>query len=239
LTFWGALLLYVRPTQFIKKEILDHTVTEPAQNIPRLLNELGYEGDPTYISPGTLWGMNNAVLWVPKNRETPAPTDEQLSNQQTIISEPDGLALIPPGMSLSRLIEETLNTNFSTTDLDYLAYNLERALVEGLEAAESFTMEAENSIIRVEIKGSIFNDIIKETINDEKKLKIGDILNSAIASILARTTRKPVTIESIQVNKETVASTFKLLEEPSEENEAEETEEMVEESEDEQNLEPT
>jgi hypothetical protein len=210
LTFWGALLLYVRPTQFIKKEILDHSVTEPAQNITRLLTELEYEGDPIYISPGTLWGMNNTVLWIPKNRETPAPTDEQLSNQQTIISEPDGLVFIPPGMSLSRLIEETLNTNFSTTDLDYLAFNLERALVEGLEMAESFTMETDNPMIRVEIKGSIFNDLIRESISDERNHKIGDTLNSAIASILARTTRKPVTIESIEINKETVKTTFKL-----------------------------
>lgn len=212
LTFWGALLLYVRPTQFIKKEILDHSVTEPHQNLARLLRELDYVGTPTYISPGTLWGMNNTVLWIPKEDGEPAPSDEQLSGGQISLLKPLGLVLTPPGQALSSLIEGELNTSFARVDLDYLAFNLEKAFVEGLEIAESFIMETLSPLVRVEVKGNIFSELVTRTMAEGENTGIGDTFHSAVASILARTTRHPVTIESIEVDgkNRTVTSTYRL-----------------------------
>jgi hypothetical protein len=115
LVFWGALLLYVRPTEFIRKEVLD-SISE-AQNIPHLVSELGYTGTLQYISPGTLWGLNNTVIWIPEKEETEQPSDEALSNQKTVIMEPKGLVLTPPGQGLSRLLEEELSTNFARVDM--------------------------------------------------------------------------------------------------------------------------
>jgi len=213
LTFWGALLLYIRPTRFIRKEILD-TTTQPLETYHKLIEELGYEGTPQHISPSTLWGLRNTVIYIPKSDNTPKPTDEQLSADETLIHNPQALKLTPPGQSLSRLIEEELKTNFSTIDLEYLKYNLEKALVEGLEIAEAFQMEPSESTVHVEMKGSIFYDTIKKQIESKKQQQIGDPLNSAIACILARSTRKPVIIENIQTEPRgrTIKTDFKLLE---------------------------
>ncbi|MFX0208625.1 MAG: hypothetical protein ACFFDT_21770 [Candidatus Hodarchaeota archaeon] len=213
LSFWGALLLYIRPTRFIRKEILD-TITEPLVSYHKLVEELGYEGTPRHISPSTLWGLRNTVLYIPKLNHTITHTNEQLSSDDIVIDNPRAIKLNPPGQSLSRLIEEELKTNFSTVDLEYLQYNLEKALVEGLEIMETFQMELNESTVHVEMKDAIFYETIKGQIESKKQQKIGDPLNSAIACILARSTRKPVVIENIQTEprEKTIKTDFKLLE---------------------------
>jgi len=213
LTFWGALLLYIRPTRFIRKEILD-TTTEYLEAYHKLIEELGYEGTPQHISPSTLWGLRNTVIYIPKSDNTPKPTDEQLSVDEIIINNSQALKLTPQGQSLSKLIEEELKTNFSTIDLEYLQYNLEKALVEGFEIAESFQMEPSESTVHVEMKGAIFYDTIQKQSESKKQQQIGDPLNSAIACILARSTRKPVIIENVQTEprERTIKTDFKLLE---------------------------
>jgi len=213
LTFWGALLLYIRPTRFIRKEILDTTITEPLDSYHKLIEELGYTGTPQHISPSTLWGLRNTVIYIPKSNQTQTPTDEQLSNEKVLINNSHAIKLTPPGQGLSRLIENELKTNFSTVDLEYLQYNLEKALVEGLEIAEAFQMEPTESTVQVEIKGTIFHKTIQQLNENEKKQHIGDPLNSAIACILARSTRRPVIIENIQIEprEKTIKTDFKLL----------------------------
>lgn len=211
LIFWGALLLYIRPTRFIRKEILDTTITEPLDSYHKLIEELGYAGTPQYISPSTLWGLRNTVIYIPKSNQTQTPTDEQLSNEEVLIKNPHAIKLTPPGQGLFRLIENELKTNFSTVDLEYLQYNLEKALVEGLEIAEAFQMEPTESTVHVEIKGTVFHKTIQEL--NKTKQHIGDPLNSAIACILARSTRRPVIIENIQIEprEKTIKTDFKLL----------------------------
>ena len=212
LTFWGALLLYIRPTRFIRKEILDAT-TKPLESYNRLIEELGYEGTPQHISPSTLWGLRNTVIYIPKSDNTPKPTDEQLSNNEALIENPQAIKITPPGQNLSRLIEDELKTNFSTVDLEYLQYNLEKALVEGLEIAEAFQMEPMESTVHTEIKGAIFYEAIREQIESKIPHQTGDPLNSAIACIIARSTRKPVVIENIQIDpkNKTIKTDYKIL----------------------------
>ena len=206
LTFWGALLLYIRPTQFIKKEILDATI-KPPQSTHNLAKELGYNGTPTYISPGTLRGLRTATVLIPKTDSSRLPSDERLSQERIIMEDPPALKLIPPGLGLHRLIEEELRTNFSTVDLDYLRVNLERALVEGLEIAESFEMEVGGSAVAVSLRGSIF-DNSSEELGGESVVQVGDPLSSALACILARSTRNRITIE--QVVKDTADNTTRI-----------------------------
>ncbi len=213
LTFWGALLLYIRPTRFIRKEILDTTITEPLDSYHKLIEELGYEGTPQHISPSTLWGLRNTVIYIPKSNQTQTPTDEQLSTNETLIENPQAIKITPPGQYLSGLIEDKLKTNFSRVDIEYLQYNLEKAIVEDLEIAEAFQMEHMESTVHTEIKGAIFYEAIREQIESKKLQQTGDPLNSAIACILARSTRKPVIIENIQIDpkEKTIKTDYKIL----------------------------
>jgi len=198
LTFWGALLFYIRPTRFIRKEILDSTVVEPLKYVYKILDELEFRGKPRYISPGTLRGIRSASVYIPKSDPFPTLSDEELSHEEAFLTNPSAVKVTPPGLGLSWLLEDELKTNFSTVDLGYLPHNLEKALVEGLEIAETFEIEVSGPIVQVEIRGSIFDEINEELEKFDAQLRIGDPLTSAIACILARSTRRPIIIEKIE-----------------------------------------
>lgn len=117
LTFWGALLFYIRPTRFIKKELLDSTIIDPIQNIHKLLDELEFNGTPIYISPGTLRGLLSSTVFIPKTDQYSIPSDDQLSQEEAFLKNLQGIKLTPPGLGLSKLLEKELKTNFSTVDL--------------------------------------------------------------------------------------------------------------------------
>ncbi|MFX0136247.1 MAG: hypothetical protein ACFFDN_21585 [Candidatus Hodarchaeota archaeon] len=214
LTFWGALFLYLRPTSFIRKEILDAITTERLSHYMKILEELGYKGTPKYVFPSTLWGLRNTVIYIPKSDNLTKPTDDQLSSDRVFIDNPKAIKLIPPGQCLSRLIEEEMKTNFSTVNLDYLKHNLEKVLVEGLEIANSFQMEISESKIHVEIKGTVFDQVLQGTNETKKEGYIGDPLNSAIACILLRSIRHPIIIEDIyfEPKGKIVKTNFKIIE---------------------------
>jgi hypothetical protein len=213
LTFWGALLLYIRPTQFVRKNVLDSIIIEPLQNTSRLLNDMEFNGKHIYISSPTLHGLRNVVLYIPKSGGTRIPSIERLSETGVLMENPLAVKLNPPGHRLSRLLEEELKTNFSTVDLAYLQYTLEKAFVEGLEIAEFFKMVVKDTTIHVEVGGNIFYELLEEFEEDLGEICICDPLSSALACILARSTHKPVVIERvdlISVDRKTITE-FKLL----------------------------
>jgi hypothetical protein len=203
LTFWGALLLYVRPTEFVRKEVLGSLV-DYNENLVRIADDLDYTGTPLYISPGSLWGLSNTVLWVPRNDTRQIPSDDELSSQRAVLEDPPGLVFKPQGQDLSRLLEEELGTSFARVDMDYLRFNLEKALVEGLEIAEGFTIEQENRRVKATVKGSIFNKAM------QGGARLSDPLSSAVASILARTTRRPVEILSVEASDDEIVTTYRI-----------------------------
>ena len=216
LIFIGGLLFYISPTQFIKKTILDSTITETLKHNHRLLKELDYQGKPTYISPSTILGFTEAKLYIPKTNETPPPTDEQLTDNRILLDNPDAIKLTPPGDGLHKLIEQELKTDFSTSTTAYLQNNLEKALVEGLEIAESLELEIDDTTAVATTRNNIFQNITEE-LNETDQI-IGDPLTSAIACIIARSTRKPITIESIdtEAKDKIVKATFRIHDTPGE-----------------------
>ena len=199
--FWGVLLLYIRPTDLIRKEILDFTVVKPLKQIHKILDELEYNGTPRYVSPSTLLGLETINVYVPKSNNYSKSSDEQIVQEKTFINSPPMVKLTPSGLDLSMLLQDDLKTDFSAVDLTYLQENLEKALVEGLQIAEAFQMEVSDSTVLVEIRGTIFDKIIEELNDLESNRHLGDPLSSAIACILARSTRQAIIIEEIQIDK--------------------------------------
>ena len=214
LIFIGAVLFYVTPTQFIMKSILDSTLTETLKQNHRLLKELEYMGKPTYVSPSTLFGFQEAILYIPKSDQTPPPTNEKLTANKIHINNPDAIKITPPGDGLHKLIEKELRTDFSTSTTDYLQYNLEQAIVEGLEITESLDLEITETTAQATTKNNIFQKIVEE-LNETDQI-IGDPLTSALACIIARSTRKPITIESINIEAEYVKANFRIHDTPGE-----------------------
>ena len=162
LVFIGALLFYISPTRFIRKTILDSTITQNLKQNHQLIRELGYQGKPTYVSPSTILGFKEAKLYVKKSTQSPPPTNQQLTFDNVFIDNPASIKLTPPGDGLHKLIENELRTDFSTTNPAKPQSNLEQAIVEGLEIAESFELEFTESTASATTKNNIFEKIIEE-----------------------------------------------------------------------------
>jgi hypothetical protein len=200
LIFWGGLFFYIRPIQFIRKDILDASIIESQNFQQKILNELGYNGIPMYVSPGSsVAGLRIVKVYIiPQNGSSIKPSYDGLSEEEKIISN-STVSFTPPGHILHRLIEEELKTNFSIVEMEHLPFNLRKSIVEGLELSENFDMEITNTKIYVNMKGNIFTEAI---IALGENRKIGDPLTSALACILARVTRQQITIEKLEADLE-------------------------------------
>jgi len=200
LLFWGAIILYVSPDEYVRKRILDVSVIESIFFIDKILKELKYSGDPLYISPKSLWGLRNSTIIVPKNELHQIPSDDLMSNEDISILEDGVIKVNPPGLGLSKYIEDEMKIDFSSTDLMNLQSNLGNMLVNDLGLVKTFQISISERLISIEMTESLFFEILSDLIKFDNLKHIGGPLVSALACIVARSTRKPVFIQDISVN---------------------------------------
>lgn len=245
LTFWGSLLLYIQPERHVRQTLLEHTVTPALKNLDQIMEEFKYEGQPVYLPPKYFKAFGATKVYIPKTKDAilPAPQEIQEKEDKTFLKNPDAILITPPGLSLSKLFEDTLQTTFTKVDLEYLQRNLPKLLIEDLEIAEHLEIQAEyhkvaqkltnsisliqleNNTIQAKIKGSVYHEVGEKTQNLPHIYHgIGCPLSSAIACALTKATGNPITIQKIQLQKDqrTTEAHYKILEaiEPEEPTEA-------------------
>ena len=216
LTFWGALLLYLKHERYVKSRLLDSTALSSLENLSKIIKELDYKGRPVYLPPKYLRDFKSGIVYIPKKEEVEIPPVEEVSEEKTFSKNPQGILLTPPGLSLANLFEKELGTDFVRTDLSYLQKNMPKLFIENLEIAQDLQIEKQGSIVNIKITESVYKDFCSET----RKLQnicgsIGCPLCSAIACALARATGKPITIEKDETSKDNKAITiqYRILEE--------------------------
>jgi len=210
ITFWGAILNYIRSDDYVKESLLNATATPVLLTLNQTLNELEYNGKPVYLPPMYLNNPDESKIYIPKSTDAKLPTPEQIQTLENQHPSRDskGLLLTPPGADLAALFEKTLGITFTRTDLNYLLKNMPNLMVEGLEIATDFEINEEtanpaatNSTptqhqrrlakIRVGITDSIYQETSRETEQMAKiRGNIGCPLTSAIACALAKSTGK-------------------------------------------------
>jgi len=219
LTFWGALLLYIRSENYVKRNLLNSTTLPTLTNLNQILTELGYQGNAIYLPPKYFKDPETSKIFISKRKSTNLPTPEEIRQEEDkiLLKNAEGALIIPPGLSLSKLFEKTLGTSFTKVDLEYLQQNLPKLFIEDLEIAENLEIQTKPSktakkindsasviqvkynIIHVKITNSVYKDMCKEA----RKLPriCGDIgcpICSAIACSIAKASGKPVTIEKTE-----------------------------------------
>jgi len=216
LTFWGALLLFLKPTKLVKADLLNSTIISSLKTINQIISNSNSQGKAIYLPPKYLKNIKGATVFIPAKKETILPSTEEIAEEKIFLENPNGMCITPPGLGLTNLFEKELKTNFLTTDITYLQNNLPKLFIEDLEIAENFEMNTENSIIHVKITETIYKNICKET----RKLSnicnsIGCPLCSSIAIALTRATGKPVTIEKTEISGDgkTIEAYYRIIEE--------------------------
>jgi len=214
LTFWGALLLYITPVRYVRKDLLSSSLISSLSAMDALLNELDYQGNGIYMPPATLKEIRGGAVFVPATNSTDIPSSEELAEGKVILKNPNGIRLVPPGLQITNLLETEMKTEFTKVDLDYLQNNLAKALIEDLETVEDFEMETNNNTVHIKMTRPIYADLYKQEKLQNVCQRVGCPLCSAIAIILTRTTGKPTRIQKIQFNKEEniVEADYQILE---------------------------
>ena len=236
LIFWGALLLYIKPEQNVSKTLLEATLSPSLTTLNEMIQDLGYKGEATYLPPKYFANPDTTKIYISKYKHTSLPTPELIQpyENQIVTRTTQGLLITPPGIQLSRLMEESLGTAFIKTSLKDLEQKLPKVLIEDLEITQNLDIEEENSptntkensaasyidtgkiTIHAKITKPIYRNMFKDAEESSQTTStIGDPVCSAIAVALAKATGKPVRITKTSSSEDgnTINVTYEINEE--------------------------
>jgi hypothetical protein len=209
--FWGALLLFIKPQHYVRSDLMDSTALSSLKTIDRVMTDLGYYEKGIYIPGGN---PERVVVFVPAEPFGRVPTISEVEGQ-TFIEDPKGIAMIPPGIALANMIEKHLDIDLTKCSLETLRERLPKLLVEDLEIAQDFEMQANGAEVRLRFSESIYYDFCHE-IRDSTRVcaGLGCPMCSAMACVLAISTGKPVSLEGDKYSADgkTIESTYHILE---------------------------
>jgi len=197
LTFWGALILFIKPTKYVRRELLNHTTTSSLSTLNKIISELNYRGKAIYLPPKHLKSLKGGIIFIPKEDKVVVPKVEELIEEKFFLKNPGGLCLTSPGLGLMALYEEELGVDFSKVDINYLQNNLPKLFIEGLEILEDFEMTLNGNMINVKMTGSVFKDFCKNEGSINTCKTIGCPLCGSIACLLTKVLGKTLIIEEI------------------------------------------
>ena len=215
LAFWGALFLYLKPSKYVRLELLTSSSSSSLINIERMLTNAGSDLKGIYLPPKRLEDYTSSLIFIPKTANQPLPTTASTNTTITESQNPLGLFITPPGLALSKLFEKHLGKSFTETKIEDL-HTLLPKLFEELEITKNITIDIENDTVTVQMQNHIFEEVCDETRKLERTYEtVGCPLASALACVLAKTTGKPITIEddNLTSDKTTVVK-YKIMEDP-------------------------
>jgi hypothetical protein len=235
LIFWGAILLYVKPEEYARKTLMEAALSPSLITLNQMIQELGYKGDATYLPPKYFTNPETTKICISKYKHTNLPTPELIQpyENQPVTRTTQGLLITPPGIQLSKLLEESLGTSFIKTDLKNLQQKLPKLIIEDLEIAENLEIQEENNpterkedpaalgtqmkntTIHAKITRPIYGNMLKNT-DDSSQLasSITCPVCSAIAIAITKATGKPVRIIDTKSSEDgnVIETTFEIIE---------------------------
>jgi hypothetical protein len=201
LTFWGALLSYIKTEEYIKKTLLDATALPQLTTLNQLLQDLDFKGKAVYLPPKYFKNPETTKIYITEQENWNLPQPEQIQEDEDkfLIENNDHTHILftPIGTELAKLMEKTLGTSFTRIDIDYLQRNLPKALIEDLEIAQNLEIEIKENIVNVKIENTVYKNLCYE-FNNLSRLydTVGCPISSAIACALVKATGKPIIIEN-------------------------------------------
>lgn len=203
LTFWGILLLYIKPTKYVRASLLESTALSSLEAINQIITNLNYKGKAIYLPPKYLKTPKGGTVFIPSKKEFSIPPAEEIAQENVFLENPQGMCLTPPGLDLANLYEKELGKDFADVDLSYLQNNLPKLLIDDLEIAEDLEISTEDNMIKMRTTESIYKK------SSSICNSMGCPLCSSIAIAISRATRKPVIIEKTSVSEsDKIAETY-------------------------------
>ena len=210
LTFWGALLLFIRPRHYVRSDLMDSTALSSLTTIDRMITSLGYTQKGVYIPVDN---AEKAVVFIPAQPLKKIPNLD-LVGKQTFLKDPEGIAMVPPGLALANLFERELKVKFSDWSLEKMVEQLPRLLIENLEMVQDCTIKIDGDKVDFTFVESVYSEFCSR-LRDSTKVcsSLGCPMCSAMACVLAEVTHRPVEFDKDKYTTDggTVESSYHLL----------------------------
>jgi len=210
LTFWGALLLFIRPRRYVRSDLMDSTALSSLAAIDRVITNLGYTQKGVYIPVSN---PQKAVVFIPSQPLKNMPKMEQVEGQ-TFVKDPDGIAMVPPGLSLANLFERELGVKFSEWSLQEMQERLPKLLVEDLEMVQECTIKVDGDHVSFRFVESVYSEFCSKLRSSTNVCSsLGCPMCSAMACVLAEVSHRPVEFDKDKYSTDggTVESSYLLL----------------------------
>jgi hypothetical protein len=237
LVFWGIILTYIQTNEYVERKIFDSTATTLLITLNETLETLEFKGKAIYLPPKYLSDPETTKIYIPRQDTEALPTPDTIQKlaMQPSHRNSEGVLITPPAAKLVKLFETAIGTSFLNTSLLDLQKRLPKALIEDLEVVTDFEIKlfvskeneqpakqvypisgagarARSERIRVKFITTTFKNTFKQTAQlSAIHANIGCPLTSALASALAKTTGKPVIIESEQISEDGVRTQVDYL----------------------------
>jgi hypothetical protein len=210
LTFWGALLLFIRPRHYVRSDLMDSTALSSLTTIDRVITSLGYTQKGVYIPVDN---AEKAVVFIPAQPLKKIPNLD-LVGKQTFLKDPEGIAMVPPGLALANLFERELKVKFSDWSLEKMVEQLPRLLIENLEMVQDCTIKIDGDKVNFTFVESVYSEFCNKLRSTTKVCSsLGCPMCSAMACVLAEVTHRPVEFDKDKYTTDggTVESSYHLL----------------------------
>ncbi|MGA8857566.1 MAG: hypothetical protein WB643_10420 [Candidatus Bathyarchaeia archaeon] len=210
LTFWGALMFFIQPSNYVRSDLMSVTAISSLKTIDKMILGMGYQEKGVYLP-----GKDQAVVFVPSEPFSMIPQVSEVGDR-TFLKDPEGLILPPPGLALAGLIEKKLGFNLKNCGVEALAEALPKVLVEDLEIVRDVEIEVRGGTVRFKLYDSIYADFCAEIRETSRRCGLGCPMCSALASILTIATGKPVLYEEDKMSddKKITESIYRLIRGP-------------------------
>jgi hypothetical protein len=200
LAFWGAILLYLMPTNSKFTLLLNGLAETASSNIEQILKGnlafqkgvyvLKNDNAPVVYQNNQFEILNlESIVFFPRN--------QRLKNDDSKVFDlRDGLSIKPPGNRLCEVLERQIGRQFSKITFNQFVKQLPIVLRD-LKIVESAEITCSDHIITVKIRKNAFDQNCQETDKNPLTHKyVGCLLSSAIACALLKVTSQPVRIKS-------------------------------------------
>ncbi|MGA2973250.1 MAG: hypothetical protein ABSE39_11615 [Candidatus Bathyarchaeia archaeon] len=210
LTFWGALMFFIQPKNYVRSDLMNATAISSLKTIDSMMLGMGYREKGVYIRAHD---SDKAVVFVPSEPFSLIPQLSGLDEDRTFLNDPAGLLVPPPGLALAALIEKKLSFKLKNCGVDTLAEALPKVLVEDLEIVKDVEIEVKDDSVRFKLIDSIYADFCSEIRETSRRCGLGCPMCSALACILAIATGKPVLYEEDKMSddKKITESVYQLI----------------------------
>ena len=192
LTLWGTLTFFAQPKNYVRSDLMNATAISSLKTIDHMMLGLGYREKGVYMQERD---SDKAVVFVPSEPFSKIPDLSRTDADRTFLNEPSGLLIPPPGLALAGLIEKKLGFKLKNCGVDALVEALPKVLVEDLEIVKDVEIDVNPNSVRFKLYDSIYADFCSEIRETSRRCGLGCPMCSALASVLAIATGKPVLYE--------------------------------------------